>query len=136
MEKVTHIAKVKKINGKNMIVTILQVSACQDCHAKSVCISADTKEKDIEIRNFNGNYTEGQTVTVVGSFGLGMKAVFLAYILPLILMLVVMFASYYVLIPKNEAVMAVLSLSTIILYYVCLIPFREQLKKVLEFTIE
>ena len=53
MDKISHIGIVEEIKGQAVQVRIQQASACDLCHAKSMCSSADTKEKFIELAQVN-----------------------------------------------------------------------------------
>lgn len=136
MEIVEHRGIVEKIDGKHMQVRILQESACSECHANSLCSSAGKVEKIIDINSFTGNFEHGQAVIVTGHSSTGLKAVFLAYLLPLILMVTGMVVSLEWLFPGKEGLAALISLAIPLVYYLLLYPFKNILKRSFSFNVK
>ena len=66
---------------------IVSESACSACHAKGLCSLGDSTVKEVELptRGWD-NYQVGDEVSVVLQASMGHKAVWLAYVLPLVLM--------------------------------------------------
>lgn len=135
MEEVKHLGVVESIHENTMRVRVEQTSACTGCNAGSVCSSADKKDKWIDIPSFTGEYHSGQSVFVVGKTSFGLKAVALAYVIPLFLMMTVLVISSLWLFPGKDALAAILSLSATILYFFILYPFRKTLKNRFDFTV-
>ncbi|MBO7233282.1 MAG: SoxR reducing system RseC family protein, partial [Bacteroidales bacterium] len=71
MDKISHIGIVEEIKGQAVQVRIQQASACDLCHAKSICSSADTKEKFIEVKAPVGSVAVGDKVMVEGAASMG-----------------------------------------------------------------
>lgn len=136
MNKVEHRGIVESIDGNRMNVRILQVSACSTCHANTLCSSSEKVEKIIQINSFNGVYTIGQSVTIIGKSGSGLQAVFLAYILPLIFLIGGIFLSGKFLFSGNEGLTAIFSLLITSLYYVLLYLFRKNLSGKFSFGVK
>ncbi|MBQ7945395.1 MAG: SoxR reducing system RseC family protein [Bacteroidales bacterium] len=135
MEKISHIGIVEDIKGQAVQVRIQQASACDLCHAKSICSSADTKEKIVEVRAAEGSVSVGDKVMVEGAASMGMKAVFLAYVLPLILLILVMVLCLTLIAPGNEVVAALVSLGILLPYAVLLYLLKDKLSKKFRFEI-
>jgi len=135
MEIVEHRGIVAKIDGKSMQVRIAQETACSECHSNKLCSSAEKVEKIIDIHYFTGKFEQGQAVIVIGRSGVGLKAVFLAYLLPLILMVTGMVLSLEWIFPGKEGLAAIISLIIPILYYLLLYPFRNILKRNFTFNV-
>ena len=131
---IKHIGFVKEMRGSSMIVNIVNESACSACHAKSSCVVSDFQDKEIEISNFAGNYTQGQQVNVVFKETQGFTALFYGYVLPFILVLVTLII--VVLVFENELIGGLLSLAILIPYYMTIYFFRHLLKKVFTFQVE
>lgn len=69
-------------------VRIEAVSACASCAAHGRCGFAESKEKEVDVPAADwSDYQPGQTVTVHIDESRGMLAVWLAYVLPALLML-------------------------------------------------
>lgn len=129
MEMIEHTGIVEKIDGKGMQVRIFQASACSGCQANSLCLSSDKVEKIIDINSFSGNFKPGQSVIVTGQSGSGQKAVFLAYLMPLILLMASLVVSIKWVFPGKEGLAALIALAMPLVYYLILYPFRNVLKR-------
>lgn len=135
MEKISHIGIVEDIKGQAVQVRIQQASACDLCHAKSICSLADTKEKIVEVRAAEGSVSIGDKVMVEGAASMGMKAVFLAYVLPLVLLILVMVLCLTLIAPGNEVVAALVSLGILLPYAFLLYLLKDKLSKKFRFEI-
>lgn len=117
---------VRAIQGENIEVEITISSACSECHAKSICIPTDTKRETVMAKSLYGEHFEvGDKVNLVLKGSAGRKAVVIAYLLPLIVLLVALFGSY--LLFHNELVSVILCLVFLILYFLLL---KKQSKKI------
>lgn len=134
LKVIKHKAIVKEVSGSALIVTITNQSACASCHVNGACTMADVKEKEIEIESFQGNYVQGQEVSVLFQESLGFKALFYGYILPFILVLSMLIILYSV--TKNEVVAGLTALGALLPYYSVLYFFRDTLKKIFTFELE
>ncbi len=133
-EQISHTGIIKKLSDKTIIVNIINESACASCHAKGACSAADMKDKEVEIHSFEGDYTVGQHVTIVGKTVQGFKALFLGYLLPFIIVLSILIISTAL--NASESTSGLLALGSLIPYYFVLYLFRNRLKKTFEFEIK
>lgn len=132
---ITHKGRVKQIDNTRIQVQIMQASACSACEAKSLCHSAESKEKMIEVHAVDAaDFEVGQEVMLVGTLSQGLKAVVYAYVIPLILMLVVLFLS--LLRGMDEALSALLSIGVLIPYYLIIYLLRHYLTRKFSFTLK
>jgi sigma-E factor negative regulatory protein RseC len=129
-----HCGVVEKITGHSVYVKIVQQSACAGCHAKSMCMAADSKEKVIEIPDSSGLYYVNDPVIVCGQSSMGMQAVLLAFVLPLLLVVTtIVFGTYN---KWNDGLNALSGLLVLLPYYGILYLFRDKLKKKFIFTLK
>ncbi|MBR0274492.1 MAG: SoxR reducing system RseC family protein [Bacteroidaceae bacterium] len=135
VETISHEAVVKSIDSERVCVTILQSSACSGCAAKKMCNSAEAKEKDVEVFTSDAAlYRVGEKVILEGRLADGRKAAIIAYGLPLLLLLPTLFLSVWL--SGSEALGAVWSLATVVLYYLVLfLFFRKRLQQSFSFRI-
>lgn len=132
---ITHKGRVKQIDNTRIQVQIMQASACSACEAKSLCHSAESKEKMIEVHAADAaDFEVGQEVMLVGTLSQGLKAVVYAYVIPLILMLVVLFLS--LLRGMDETLSALLSIGVLIPYYLIIYLLRHHLTRKFSFTLK
>ncbi len=131
--EVSHRGVIKEFSKKGIIVGIIAESACAACHAKGACSVSDMTEKEIEIERDKGEFHIGQQVLITGKTSQGFKALFLAYLLPFILVMTVLIVSTKLFI--SEGLSGLLSLSILIPYYLILYLFRNRLKQSFDFEI-
>ena len=131
---IRHRGVVDMIDGQTVVVRITQDAACGGCHAKDICHAAGSREKLVEVSGTDaGNLSVGQTVTVSGSESVGMKAVWIAFGLPLLLMFVVLLTA--ILLGGSEKTSALIAIGVLVPYYIVVYLFRERLKRVFQFRI-
>lgn len=133
-QKIEHSGFITRIEGKNVQVQIIQMSACSSCHAKGACSASDMDEKFVDVESYDSTLQVGDTVNIVGKSALGLFAVLLAFVIPFLLILFTLFVLRNVV--PNEAVSGTISLSMLIPYYIILSFFNKKLTKKLRFQIE
>lgn len=126
---------IKKQEDK-LVVKIEQKSTCSSCHARGACTSLDKKDKEIEIKSKDiANYNIGDEVIITISTKLGMKAVFIAFVLPLILIVLALFLSIKIF-SLSQSLSALISLLVLSAYYFLLYKQNLFLSKQFNFTIK
>lgn len=130
---IVHSGIVERIEYPFIFVRILQQSACSGCHAKSACTTADSQVKTIEIKDDSGNYHLNEEVNVCGSYSVGLQAVGLSFVIPLLLVVVVLIIGQMFMI--NEIVGSLIGLFILIPYYGIIYLMRNKLKKKFTFTL-
>lgn len=135
-EEFRHSGCVESIDGDNVRVRILQSSACSACQAKSLCKVSDVKEKFIDVNDPDAaaRLSAGDSVNVVGTVGQGMKAVMLAFTVPLVLLLAVVIGCSAL--GFSDGTSAVCALAVLVPYYVVLFLLRGRLNRRFQFRIE
>ncbi len=135
-ETITHEAVVKTIDVERVCVTILQSSACSGCAARKMCNSAEAKEKDVEVSAQNASsFHVGERVLLEGRLSDGRKAALIAYGLPLVLLLPVLFI--VMALTGSEVQGALWSLATVAAYYlIVFLFFRKRLQQNFSFRIK
>jgi sigma-E factor negative regulatory protein RseC len=131
---VDHLGKVQEITHNDVLVSIINKSACAGCHAKNVCGIADSNEKIVAVRKPNHHYTIGQEVKVVLKQSLGFKAMFLGYMLPFMVVLTTLLI--LISLDFSEGLSGLISLFILVPYYFTLYFFRDSISKHFTFDIE
>lgn len=137
-ERIEHEGRVIAVNKDYISVEIVNKSACAACHAKAVCGASDEAVKVIEIaQDFStlaDDYQVGETVNVIMSSAMGTQAIWIAYVIPLI----VLMASILVfsLCGAGELLMGLGSLGVVALYYLGVFFLRNRISKIFIFSIE
>ncbi len=132
---IEHEGIIEKINDHQVTVRILQQSACSACHAKGVCMAADSKEKLVEVVDFSGRFRKNERVIIEGKESMGHKAVFWAFVLPLIILILMLILSLS-LWNFSEIEAAISAMVALIPYYLILYLLRKKMANSFQFTIK
>ena len=132
-EDIRHSGRILEITASTIVVEIIAEQACGSCSAASLCGMSEVKKKLIEIPATLG-YEVGEEVWVILKRSMGMKAVWLSYVLPLVLLM----AAILILsaLGLSELLCGLGSIGVIALYYLLLFLFRNNLKKEYTFYIK
>lgn len=131
---VSHTGKVIKTEGDLVTVHFIQNSACSGCHARALCSggSSESADRTVVARAYGQKYNVGEEVKVLVSQGLAWSAVKWAFMVPLVLALVALFA----LVPLVGEVIACLgTLGALAVYYGIFYMLRHKLERKVEFTL-
>lgn len=132
---VSHKGRVVRMTPQVTTVAIEQHSACSQCHAAGLCGMADVAEKAIEVpTDPYAKYGVGDEVEVLLKASMGMKAVWLAYFVPLVILLVAILG--LIALGAGEVVAGLSGIGAVALYYLLLWLFRERLQNEYVFTIK
>lgn len=134
-ETISHEGVITKITDDTLEIKIMAQSACAACHAKSACGMGEQAEKTLTVPRPKGQeFQLFQKVKVIMAIGQGNKAAVLAYLIPIILLLAVLFICLGV--GLCEGLSALISIASLIPYYIVLYTQRDKLKKKFEYRIE
>ena len=127
-ESISHEGVVTKITEDELEIKILAQSACAACHAKSACGMGEQAEKILTVpRPKDRAFDLNQRVNVRMAIGQGNKAAILAYLIPIVLLLAVLFVCLGL--GLNEGLAALISIVALVPYYIILYLKRDKLKK-------
>ena len=134
-ETISHEGIVTKITDDELEIKILAQSACAACHAKSACGMGEQAEKILTVpRPKDKEFSINQKVNVKMAIGQGNKAAVLAYLIPIILLLAVLFICLGL--GLNEGLSALLGIVALVPYYIVLYLKRDKLKQKFEYNVE
>ncbi len=134
-DSIKHRGIVEKIDGSHIVVRIVQTSACSACSAKGLCNASESKEKQIDVYEVNASYRIGEEVVLCGSTSMGMRAVFLAFGVPVLILLATLFLTMHV--SDGDALLsAFVALLAVIPYYILIYLMKDRLSKTFSFIIE
>ena len=133
--EITHRGRIVSITPEYTTVEIVSESACAACHAKGLCSLGDSKVKQVELptRGWD-NYTVGQEVSVVLRATMGHKAVWLAYVVPLIILVAALLGILSA--GGTELLAGLGAIGAVALYYGVIWLMRERLRKEYVFNIK
>jgi sigma-E factor negative regulatory protein RseC len=130
---IEHWGIIKDVTPKTIRVSLLNVSGCATCHTKATCSVSDVDNKVIDIVNTGTKFNKGQKVRIAFEKSLGPLALFIGYMLPFFLLMLVLIISWSV--TKDEVFAGIASICTVGLYYLFLTLFRKKLKDTFTFRI-
>lgn len=132
-EEIKHSGRIAEITPDSILVEIISESACSSCHAASLCGMSEQTKKLIEVPAAHG-YEAGEEVWVNLKRSMGMKAVWLAYVIPLIILIAVVLAASEL--KASELLAGGIALGALAVYYLVLFMFRKKLKNEYTFYIK
>ena len=132
---IKHRGIVEKVEGAHVVVRIVQTSACAACSAKGLCNASESKEKQIDVYEVNAFYRIGEEVVLCGTTSMGMRAVFLAFGIPMLLLMVALFVTMRVT-DGDALVSSLVALFAVVPYYLVIYFMKDKLNKTFSFTIE
>ena len=132
---IKHRGVVEKIEGTHVVVRIVQTSACSACSAKGLCNASESKEKQIDVYGVQASYLIGEEVVVCGTTSMGMRAVLLAFGVPLLILLLALFVTMRI--TDGDALLsAFVALLAVMPYYLLVYFMKDKLDRTFSFTIE
>lgn len=131
--RISHEGVVEGTRDRRIRVRFTRHSACSDCHAKGICSVSDQENKSLEFNDSAGKFKTGEKVQIILSRSLGFRAMFIAYILPFLIVLLslILFTSLSI----SEGMAGLLSLGILVPYYLTLKIFRKKIDKTYTFTL-
>ena len=134
-DTISHKGKIIKITPEVTTVSFVQHGACGECHAAGFCTMGDVADKVVDVPT--DPYTKrqvGDEVELLLKASMGFKAVYLAYLIPLVILLAVILGLMFL--GASELVSALAALGSIAVYYFLLWLFREKLQNEYVFIIK
>ena len=133
-KKIDHEGTILEIEDGKITVGIVNISACAACHAKGACTMSDMKEKSIDVIDYSNKFELGEKINLSYQESLGWLAMFIAYVLPFILVILVLIIATAI--TNNELISGISALAILLPYYIVLSFFKGRFKKTFSFTIE
>ena len=132
---IKHCGEVVRVADDKVWVRMTVNSACSGCHARAVCGVDESKDKIVEVATSDAAaYSVGESVEVaLESRSVGAKSVFLAYVGPFFVLLIVLvgLTAFGV----SEGVAALSAIVGVGLYYVVLWLMNSKIEKTIKFII-
>lgn len=135
METISHKGKIVDITPGVTTVEIVSESACAACHAAGLCGMSESVKKAVQVptRGWD-SYQVGQEVKVLLKSSMGHKAVWVAYVGPLIVLMAVLLG--LIALGAGELAAGLAGIGAVCLYYLIIWLLRDRLKSEYVFTIE
>lgn len=126
-EEISHTGKIVEITPEFTTVEIISESACSACHASALCGLSEFKKKAVEVpTSATELYEVGEEVLVNLKASMGHKAVWVAYVVPLFVLLAVLLGLGAVGVGELAAGLA--GIGATALYYFVIWLLRDKLR--------
>ena len=133
--EISHRGRIVSVTPEVTKVQIVSEPACSACHAKGLCGLGDAKLKEVELptRGWD-DYAVGDEVEVVLRASMGHKAVWLAYVVPLLVMVAALLGTLSA--GGSELLAGLVAIGAVALYYGVIWLLRERLRNEYTFNIK
>jgi len=132
--EISHTGRIVSIEPQFTTVAIVSESACASCHASGLCGMSESKTKMVKVPTVASDcYAPGEEVELVLKASMGHKAVWIAYALPLFVMLALIMSLLAA--GVSELVSGLCGIAGVLIYYAGVWLFRERLQDQYIFTI-
>ena len=133
--EIVHSGKIVEITPDFTTVEIIVDSACSGCHAKSLCGMSEEQEKLISLpTDPYATYAEGDIVKVCTKMSMGLKAVWISYVIPLMVLMILILSLSSVI--GNELYRGLVAVGGVALYYFLIWLLRNRLNNEFVFYIK
>lgn len=124
--EVAHIGKIVDINPQYTTVEFISESACSSCHAAGLCGMGEATSKAVQVPTdpFKQYYI-GQEVYVNLKATMGLKAVWISYVVPLLILMILILSLYYI--GVGELAMGLGAIAGVALYYLVIWLIKDKL---------
>ena len=133
--EIVHAGRILEITPDFTTVQIIVSSACSSCHAKALCGMSEEEEKVIMLpTDPYATYNVGDEVQVCTKMAMGLKAVWISYVIPLIILMILILSLSSVV--EREAYRALIAIGGVAVYYLFVWLFRDKLSNEFVFNIK
>ena len=134
-DEIRHSGKILEITPDFTTVQIVVSSACASCHAKSMCGMSEAEEKVIMVpTDPYAGHKVGDEVQVMTKMTMGLKAVWISYVIPLAVLMILILSLSSVI--GNELLLGFVAIVGVALYYLGIWLFRDRLSNEFVFYIK
>lgn len=126
--EVSHSGRIVSINPQFTTVEFVSESACSACHAAGLCGMSEATTKAVQVPTdpFKTYYV-GQEVNVNLKATMGLKAVWISYGIPLLILMILIVSLSYI--AKNELVIGTGAIAGVLIYYLVIWLMRDKFAK-------
>ncbi|HIW09904.1 MAG TPA: SoxR reducing system RseC family protein [Candidatus Rikenella faecigallinarum] len=127
-------ATVIRVDAAEIEVEVCRPEACAACKAKSVCSEGGGEGKRMTLVNDGQGYRVGEQIQLVMRRSAGLKAVVIAYLVPVVLVVAALLIFQAT--PMSDTTAALLTLGILVLYFVIIRLLRGRINNQLTIEIE
>jgi sigma-E factor negative regulatory protein RseC len=133
--EIQHSGEIMEITPDFTTIKIIASSACASCHAKTLCGMSEEQEKIIMLpTDPYALYKVGDIVQVATKMTMGLKAVWISYVIPLMVLMILILSLSSVF--EKEYMRGLVAIAGVGVYYFIVWLFRGKLKHEFVFYIK
>ena len=134
-DEIRHSGRILEVTPDFTTVQIVVSSACSSCHAKTMCGMSEDEEKVIMVpTDPYAGHKVGDEVQVMTKMTMGLKAVWISYVIPLAILMILILSLSSVI--GNELLLGLVAIAGVALYYLGIWLFRGRLSNEFVFYIK
>ena len=123
--EIVHSGKIVEITPDFTTVEIIVDSACSGCHATSLCGMSEEQEKLISLpTDPYSDHQVGDVVKVCTKMSMGLKAVWISYVIPLMILMILILSLSSVI--GNEVISGLVAIGGVGVYYLVIWLLRDR----------
>ena len=137
--EIKHRAKVLEMTPDFTTVEIVVSSACSECHAKGLCGISEEEQKVISLpTDPYAAYNVGDEVDLCTKMTMGMKAVWISYVIPLVVLMILILSlsNAFSASEHTEVIAGLGAVAGVAVYYFVIWLLRGKLKNEFVFYIK
>lgn len=134
-KEISHEGRIVELTPEYTSVEIISSSACSQCHAKGLCGFSESESKLVMLPT--DPYSErkvGDSVNLALKQTMGLKAVWISYVIPLVILMIIVLSLSAV--SVNELVAGLSAVAGVLVYYFIIWLLRDRLKNEFVFYIK
>ena len=125
--EISHRGRITDVGPVFTEVEIISESACSACHAKGLCSLSESTRKMVQVPTSGwDSFSPGDEVEVILSATMGYKAVWLAYVVPLAVLVALLMG--LIALGVGELYAGLSAIGGVALYYFVIWLFRKKLQ--------
>ena len=133
--EIAHTGRIIEVGPDFTTVEIVASSACASCHAKGLCGMSEEQEKVIMVPTDGfADHKVGDEVRVLTKMTMGLKAVWISYVIPLAILMILILSLSSVF--DNEYLCGLVAIAGVALYYFVIWLFKDRLANEFVFYIK
>jgi sigma-E factor negative regulatory protein RseC len=133
--EIQHSGEIMEITPDFTTIKIIASSACASCHAKTLCGMSEEQEKIIMLpTDPYALYKVGDIVQVATKMTMGLKAVWISYVIPLMVLMILILSLSSVF--EKEYMRGLVAIAGVGVYYFIVWLFRGKLNNEFVFYIK
>ena len=132
--EIVHTGRIVEINPDFTTIEIVVSSACSECHAKGLCGMSEQQDKVIMVPTDPYEARKvGDEVQVKTKMTMGLKAVWISYVIPLAILMILILSLSVVI--ENEFLRGGIAIAGVGIYYFVIWLLKDRLSDQFEFYI-